>query len=63
MRKQFATAFWQNAHDSLPAQVRARHTLHMQAAERWEMRVAALINAASRAKAALFGPASAARAA
>jgi hypothetical protein len=50
--KEFATTFWQNAHNSLPAAVRARHMVDMQTAERWELRVGAVIEAYARLKAA-----------
>jgi hypothetical protein len=49
-RNQFVTSFWQNAYDSLPAQVRAQYLTQIQAAERWELSLARLIEVGSRAK-------------
>ena len=50
MRNEFATSFWRNAYKALPAQVRGRYALQLRAAERWELRLDALIEAWSRAK-------------
>jgi hypothetical protein len=44
------TAFWQKAAQSLPAGVRARHLGDIARAERFEILVDAVINAASRLK-------------
>ena len=48
------TAFWRNASASLPAGVRERYLLDIERAERWELTLAAAIEALMRAKAA-FG--------
>lgn len=53
MRSQLVTPFWKNALQSLPVELRARYVSDMEAAERWELRIAALIEAGSRAKSAL----------
>jgi hypothetical protein len=50
MRNGFATSFWHSAYQSLPAQVRARYAADLQAAERWELGLEALIEAWSRTK-------------
>jgi hypothetical protein len=47
------TPFWKNALKSLPAELRPRYVHEMEAAERWELRIQALIEAGSRAKSAL----------
>ena len=54
MRNEFVTTFWQRAYESLPAGVRAQYLTQMKAAERWELSLQAIIELASRAKAA-FG--------
>jgi len=46
----FETAFWRSAYQALPAQARGRHARHLRAAERWELRLDALIEAWARAK-------------
>lgn len=43
MRNRFVTPFWKNALDSLPASVRPRYAADFEAAERWELRLAAMI--------------------
>lgn len=52
MRNEIVTPFWNNALESLPASVRARYAPHIAAAERWELRIDALIEAWTRVKAA-----------
>jgi hypothetical protein len=54
MRNELVTPFWKNALESLPAALRARYVRQIEAAERWELRLDALVEACSRAKAA-FG--------
>jgi hypothetical protein len=49
MRKEFATPFWQRAYDSLPKEVRAQYLTQIQAAERWELATAGVIETLSRA--------------
>ncbi len=48
------TAFWRNAAASLPTEIRDRYALDIERAERWELALAAAIEALTRAKAA-FG--------
>lgn len=55
-RNEFVTPFWRAAFDSLPAGARSRYALHLKAAERWELRLDALIEAWTRAKTALEKP-------
>jgi hypothetical protein len=50
MRKQFVTAFWQRAYEKLPESVRGQYLTQMQAAEKWELSIGALIEFGSRAK-------------
>jgi hypothetical protein len=50
MRNDFVTTFWRNAYDSVPAHVRERYHGEFVAAERWELAIAALIEAWSRLK-------------
>jgi hypothetical protein len=50
MRNAFVTPFWQAAYKSLPASVRGRYLADLQAAERWELGLEALIEAWSRTK-------------
>ena len=50
MRKEFSTAFWQRAYDSLPAQVRGQYLTQMKAAERWELAVGDVLQVWSRVK-------------
>jgi hypothetical protein len=49
MRNEFVTPFWKNALASLPASVRPRYELQLQAAERWELAIGAVIETLSRA--------------
>ena len=51
MRNEFVTPFWKNALASLPESVRPRYELQLQAAERWELAIGALIETLSRARA------------
>ncbi|TMH95781.1 MAG: hypothetical protein E6H44_01130 [Betaproteobacteria bacterium] len=53
MRDTLTTPFWQDAYRSLPEEVRHRYLAHLESAERWELRLDATMEAASRAKAAL----------
>jgi hypothetical protein len=53
MRNQLVTTFWKNALQSLPREVRGRYVHHLEAAERWELRLAAAVELGSRAKAAV----------
>ncbi len=53
MRNELVTPFWNNALDSLPASLRARYAQDIAAAERWELRIEALVELLARAKAAL----------
>jgi hypothetical protein len=48
------TVFWKNALESLPASLRSRYARDIAAAERWELRIDAVVRSWSRAKAA-FG--------
>lgn len=50
MRNELKTPFWKNALESLPPEVRARHVHDIEAAERWELRLAALIEAWTQVK-------------
>lgn len=52
MRNHLVTPFWKNALKSLPPEVRSRYVHEMEAAERWELRIAALIELGSRVKSA-----------
>jgi hypothetical protein len=45
------TPFWKRAASSLPAQVRARHIVAIEQAERWELALDGAIEAWSRVKA------------
>lgn len=47
------TAFWRNAYQSLPESIRYRYLGHLERAERWDLALDGIIDAASRAKAAL----------
>jgi hypothetical protein len=47
------TAFWRNAYQSLPESIRHRYLGDLQRAERWDLAIDSIIDAASRAKAAL----------
>jgi hypothetical protein len=50
MHKEFSTAFWQRAYDSLPAQVRGQYLTQIKAAEQWELTLGEVIQLWSRAK-------------
>jgi hypothetical protein len=50
MRNDFATRFWYEAHQSLPAEVRSRYLAQMQAAERWELAIGRVVQTVSSAK-------------
>lgn len=47
------TAFWKDAYKSLPEPLRHRYLGYFERAERWDLALDAIIDAASRAKAAL----------
>jgi hypothetical protein len=53
MRNQLVTPFWKNALQSLPPELRHCYVHEMEAAERWELSIAALIQTWSRARSAL----------
>jgi hypothetical protein len=53
MRNELVTPFWKSALQSLPPAIRARYVHQLEAAERWELRLEALVKLWSRAKAAL----------
>jgi hypothetical protein len=53
MRNELVTPFWKDALESLPASLRARYANDIAAAERWELRIDAIVEAWTRAKAAL----------
>ena len=48
MHNHLVTPFWKNALQSLPAPVRQRHVLQIEAAERWELRLNAAVELVSR---------------
>ena len=50
MRNQLVTPFWKNALESLPAALRPRYASHIAAAERWELRLNAVVELWSRIK-------------
>jgi hypothetical protein len=52
MHSHLVTPFWKNALQSLPAELQHRYVLQLEAAERWELRLTALVQFASRVKAA-----------
>ena len=52
MDNELVTPFWKNALQSLPAEVRHRHLRQIEQAERWELRLASVVEGWSRAKAA-----------
>ncbi len=56
MHKEFATSFWKKAYKSLPAPVRERYLADLHAAERWELRLQAVIETWSRVREVLAGP-------
>jgi hypothetical protein len=53
MRNELVTPFWKNALESLPASLRTRYAPDIAAAERWELRIDAVIEAWTRVKGAL----------
>jgi hypothetical protein len=53
MRNELMTPFWKNALESLPASLRPRYVQDLAAAERWELRIDAIVKGWTRAKAAL----------
>jgi hypothetical protein len=53
MRNELVTPFWKNALESLPASLRSRYAQDIAAAERWELRVDAIVKGVTRAKSAL----------
>jgi hypothetical protein len=55
MRKEFVTAFWQRAYESLPAEIRGQYVTQIKAAEQWELTLGDLIKLWSRAKNAVCG--------
>ncbi len=55
MHNDLLTPFWKNALQQLPPGVRERHVRHIESAERWELRLNAMIETWSRAKLALRG--------
>ena len=59
MRNEFETRFWQNAYTSLPASVRARYATQLRAAEQWELRLDAVLEAWTRTKQLFTRPAAA----
>jgi hypothetical protein len=58
-RNEFVTSFWQGAYASLPSAVRERYVADLRAAERWELRMDAVIESWSRAKELFSRPAAA----
>ena len=50
MRKDFATSFWHEAHQSLPEELRPRYLAQMQAAERWELAIGHVVQTVSSAR-------------
>jgi len=48
MRNELVTPFWKNALNSLPANLRPRYASYMAAAERWELRIDAVVELFSR---------------
>ena len=54
MRNTLVTPFWKNALESLPRELRARYVHQIEQAERWELRLDALVESFSRIRAALF---------
>jgi hypothetical protein len=50
MRNQLVTPFWKNALESLPVYLRPRYANQLAAAERWELRLDALVELWSRLK-------------
>jgi hypothetical protein len=56
MRNELVTPFWKNALESLPASLRARYAQDIAAAERWELRIDAIVKGLVRANAAFARP-------
>ena len=50
MHNALVTPFWKNALHSLPAELRNRYVHQIEAAERWELRLDATVEAWSRVK-------------
>jgi hypothetical protein len=50
MRNELKTAFWKNALEQLPPEVRARHVHDIEAAERWELALNRWIEAVTQVK-------------
>lgn len=50
MRNEIVTPFWKNALESLPERLRARYAPDIAAAERWELRIDALVQTLRRFK-------------
>jgi len=55
MRNDLETIFWKNALHSLPAHLRPRYEQHIAAAERWELRLDAIVELVSRVKSRVSG--------
>ena len=53
MRNALVTPFWKNALASLPQELRSRYVHQIEQAERWELRLNALVESLSRLKLAL----------
>jgi hypothetical protein len=53
MRNELTTKFWKNALAQLPPEIQSRHVHDIEAAERWELRLNALIKIWTHAKIAL----------
>lgn len=53
MRNEIVTPFWKTALASLPASVRGRYAADIAAAERWELRIDAVVKRFTRARSAL----------
>jgi len=47
---ELVTPFWKNALESLPESLRARYAHDIAAAERWELRIDAVVEGLTRAK-------------
>ena len=50
MRNELKTAFWKNALEQLPPEIRARHVRDIEAAERWELALNRWIEAVTQVK-------------
>ena len=55
MRNDLETIFWKNALHSLPSHLRPRYAQHIAAAERWELRLDAIVELVSRVKSRVSG--------